>query len=482
MPRRAGFLDPMETRQFPGSSGYWATSGTNAVANQNLFAGGGRPGDAARFAMNPTSRYPGVTYNTRTPAPTSGSAALYEPIAITKNPWLKDFVGSLQTDLNKASSTMPDFSKILADMQSSRSGINTSFDRYSDAMNLDDYIAAQRGGDAELRGRTDMLAGDVAGLSNRYGDVLADYERRGQGALDTELANARDFSDRLIPQAVQDAYSQVQKNAKLYDFATPGGYSSGLAGKIASESTRAALPFMLEGSRYTGNVLAKQLPFASDVASRQSNKITGFDYPAASQMYDRYGNVIGQEKATAANIQQMQMAVAREGVDMAIRRHVTDFQSAQMLAQAANLPVQVIMERAQAAGVLGGMSPLYQYEDVEYLPGANVRSPSYFNNSLPGYPQSRYGNTTTSNSGGGGGGGGGGNRYTADPRAAGSGFIPDWMQGLTPAQLQAYDRNMTGQRQAPGLQSNTDGGWGYVNQNFIGQDADWWNNALSGTL
>jgi hypothetical protein len=475
-----GFLDPIETLQYPGSSGRWATSGTNSPSREYL-PGLGYAGDAARARMGGSTRPGNSAWWNPAATPTgTGFTSLVQP----KFPGAgyEDAITGLMNDL-KSNSALPDYKQTLSAVTSANKDLPGAFDKYQGALNIDDYAAGQRGLNPAFENLTAGYSDTARGIGTRYGQTVQDYTGAGGAVLDANLENARQFRDTEIPASIADALGTVGKNLKLYDFANPGGYNSAIPAIGGREAVRATLPFRLEANRNYGNALMARLPFLGDVASRNAS-LAGFNLGNESNIYGQQQGDIIRRQQTEDKIQNLKVQTAGLSLEAAIRKAPTLAAGAYELSRLYNLPVEDIMRRAQALGVVLGLQGQANYTGVEQNGGANVVEPQYFNNM--GLP-SRYGNTRTATNGNA--------QQGTGPNATG---WQDW-NANQPQQAAAAARNYlytpegrqdyydTYGNPAPitsryaGGGGNTGGGWGYVNGQYIGAGAGAWNAGTGGT-
>ena len=401
----------------------------------------------------------------------------YTSFSVPKNQRLMDFTKGLESRLGDATSGL-DFASVLnaaKGLEGLRPGVNNRYGEYGASLDPTAYLDTLRR--AEDRARLGNYEAEARGLtSGMYGSV-ADYERRGLGALDTGLANAYGYVDEDLPANLAQVNANVGKLASKYSIGQQGqggsgGLSSGLAGLVASETSKQSLPYRWAARGAVQQELNRYEPFYSNVASRQRGAIE-FNYGAISDLANRYNTLTANDRATAERIYNTMTEAKLRELNNALNQFGWNAQAVAQIAEAMSLPASVIMKHAQTAAYLGGMSDLYQYSGVRG-PDEFLQSPTGSSNSLRDYPN-RYapGNTETGNTGGG---QPPGNRYTANP-LPGGGIIPGWMQGLTPAQRAAYDQNMLGQRYAP-VTTNPQGtypGGGRINDRYLGTDS-WRNN------
>lgn len=243
-------------------------------------------------------------------------ASMFDVLRITKNPALKgmadDFSTSLKGLMANLNATQP---TRLSDYTSGLSDLNRRF------------------------------SGDTAGMVGRYGDVLSQYEMRGKGALDAELANAQAIQQQLR-EAQAQALGLVGRNANLasmsrYGAGGPTGIGSALQKELARQATQVALPYSIEGNRAVGSVLSRYQPFYGDVASRQAGQITGLELPLAENIYGKDLYALNQADATT------QRALAEKGAQLALLQQY------------------------------GQLSPLYEWTNLNYRPGATALTPQY---------------------------------------------------------------------------------------------------------
>lgn len=452
MPARSGFLDPIGTRQFPGSSGYWWSSPTNAVPNQAIAPGGLYPGDAARQRIgrdygpdfdpynqpNVSGPYSGwgpygsvgtrygggdyrggpaqydpVTGRVRTDANPTGDPR-FNSIVQPKYPGtnLNDVIGGLSKTLQDT--PLPKYGDTLAQFQKASSAIPGAFSDYQNVVGpaaFDQYAAGQRAYDPQYAGLTKGYLGTSGGIGGRYDTATGGYE----GGL-TDLT-ARDYGQQAnFDKAQEDVYGRIaaenQKAFSKYGIGTnsnAGLSSAGLAGLITSNSDAAVRLNLAKQQRMDEAMQREQQRLGLGYGAEQAR--AGFQLGRGQYDYAAQQADVARAQLNAQQVQALRTQTAGLSLDAALRQAPALAAAAESAARLQNLPVDDILKRAQTVEGLIRLLGQANYTGVELRGGANVSQPQYFNNN--GLPN-RYGPATGTGGGSTNGAAGGEMRY--DPK------------------------------------------------------------------
>lgn len=497
----SGFLDPIRTRQFPGSSGYWWSSPTNAVPNQALVDGGLRPGDAARqridrgYFLPPGQTSAGGPYTgwgewwkwgqpgqpgTRfdgTPGPGGGlndqdyTSVVHPKFGNVAGLDFNAMIGGYGKALNDV--PLPKYTNTLNEVQKAQETVPAAFDEYGKA--LDTSLAhAQTDFDPRYSSLTSGYAGIQRGIgggfntaTNQYTAGLADITAR-------DYAGAQEFN-----QGQQDLYNRIAaENAKQFSKFNMGtnsnaGLSSAALGGLINSNSRAALDLELAGIEYNRR--------AREAEQGRLGLAQGAEQARAGFLSGQEQNIYGQQRADIDQAQRRQEYLQRITqevgglrLDAALRKSPALLQAAQAVSAAYNLSLDDIMKRAQTTEGLLRLLSQANYTGVELRGGANVSQPvGYDMTGLPNRyaPPIRTGNDL----------GRGTNSGQADIDRTAPGPNFGGLTDLQRAQAYAAGAQYQPQRrlQAPSYGENygppTETGWGYINGRYTGAGADEWN-------
>lgn len=323
-----------------------------------------------------------------------GSSAPYlKSLSVVKDPAGAAAGDSLLAAFNKYSASMPDLNQMISGLKDRYGAAQSNLDAaYRDQQaNLDpsEWINARRMRDAELAGLTAGYEGNLGALGGRYDATLGRYETAGRGLVDEILSKGQNYIDTIIPQQSNLALSKALTYLDKYGISNAGagggtGASSGgatLAGRAVSEAT---LPYMAQAQQMQQDLRRNvALPFEGDIANRYTNKITGFDYPVAADIYNRYGALNAQQRSTEDAIYGAKQAASAGRVQSAIGQLMSAGMSVQQMAQVLQLPLALVSQQAQVlAQILQNRNISTQF-GIEDIRGSNVTLPQGYDLNRP---------------------------------------------------------------------------------------------------
>lgn len=297
----------------------------------------------------------------------------YQTLDITRNPWLRGEVGKLET---LAGAQAPvDYTQWINAVKSG-GDVGKYYQRYQDVLgDTSGFTNAMLAANAELRARTDQLGTLLNQVQAERAKNLGAYDERVNALQAESKANIQGLIESS-KQAQQLSLNEARRLMGKYGTGAQTGIGTAEIGKIQDMAQKIDQYY----TQYRLNLLQGDVQQAKADATRLQaleNQLSDYAARTGEVMYDQYGNVIGAEKATAAQFEQMRTTYAREGLDAAVAQWVRDFQTAQMVAELSNRPIQEILQRAQLAGVLGGMQDLYAYQGVQKRQPMQITQPTY---------------------------------------------------------------------------------------------------------
>jgi len=390
--QRQGFLDPLDTKQFPGSSGYWFGQGTNSpsgvqingrLPGQTALERQARQVEAERFP----DRYGGSVVNGVASLPRSDDPR-FRALQVEKFPGMgfNDVIGDLSKNLKSV--PLPKYGDTLKAVSTAAGGLSGAFDRYSQDIDPTAYAAGQRGFNPAYANLTGGYANKAYGIGDRYDEATGGYT----GGLDD--LTRRDYEQQAnFDRAQEDVYGRIaagnQRAFSKFGMGTnsnAGLSSAGLSGLITSNSDAALRLNLAKQQRMDEAMGREQQRLGLGYGAEQAR--AGFQLPLERDIYGQQVANVERAQATERHLEEIKRATAGMNLEAAIRKVPTLAAAAADLARVQNLPLNDIMQRA---GTVEGLIRLLQqanYTGAELIGGANVSQPQYFdNNGLP----NRYG-------------------------------------------------------------------------------------------
>ena len=415
--QRRGFLDPLDTKQFPGSSGYWWGQGTNSMPGTQI--NGRLPGQTAlerqARAVEAEKGYyhsmPGVVrsggpytgWDDRygggidPRGPNNGGDPRFNSLVVPKFPGMDFGIEGMNKSLQ--STPLPKYGETLSAVQKGAEALPGAFDRYSQEIDPTAYAAGQRGFNPQYN----ALTGGYENASRGYGTR---FDTAGEGYQgDLGDLTRRDYEQQAnFDKAQEDVYGRIaagnQKAFSKYGIGTnsnAGLSSAGLSGLITSNSDAAVRLNLAKQARMDEAMGREQQRLGLGYGVEQNRYAA--DRQLETDIYGRRTADVERAQATERHLEEIKRATAGMNLEAAIRKVPTLAAAAADLARVQNMPLDDILKRAQTVEGLIRLMQQANYTGAELVGGANVSQPQYFdNNGLP----NRYG-PNIGNSGGGGG-------------------------------------------------------------------------------
>jgi hypothetical protein len=297
----------------------------------------------------------------------------FETIDITRNPALRAEVDREWDQL--AAVTPMKYDEWIAGVKEGQEDVRRQYDEYQASLDPTEFINTRRALDDRLEAETDKWATSATATQGTRAGNVAQYEKDLdilQGRREATTAGLISASRRAEDQEVK----QAQRLLSKYGTGVQTGAGTAILRKIARAVGDIRIRYDQMRLAWEQGDIDKAQGIARELNGLR-NQLADYESRTSEMMLDRYGNLIRAEQATAGDIERIRTTYAKEGLDAAVAQWVRGYQTAQMVADMTNRPVQEILQRAQAAGVLGNLQDVYAYQGIRRTQPMQITQPTY---------------------------------------------------------------------------------------------------------